>query len=59
MRKTADLLTRLRRLRLLRWLLVAAVLPLASCQGVLDPQDLSRRLSDFSWSIRRRSCSSS
>jgi cytochrome o ubiquinol oxidase subunit 2 len=37
-RKIASLLTRLRRLRLLRWLLVAAVLPLASCQGVLDPQ---------------------
>jgi len=38
MSKIIGLLTRLRRLRLLRWLLVAAVLPLASCQGVLDPQ---------------------
>jgi len=38
MSKIISLLTRLRRLRLLRWLLVAAVLPLASCQGVLDPQ---------------------
>jgi cytochrome o ubiquinol oxidase subunit 2 len=37
MSKIISLLTRLRRL-LLRWLLVAAVLPLASCQGVLDPQ---------------------
>jgi cytochrome o ubiquinol oxidase subunit II len=38
MSKIISLLTRLRRLRLLRWLLVATVLPLASCQGVLDPQ---------------------
>jgi len=39
MSKIISLLTCLRRLRLLRWLLVAAaVLPLASCQGVLDPQ---------------------
>ena len=38
MSKIISLLTRLGRLRLLRWLLVAAVLPLASCQGVLDPQ---------------------
>ena len=39
MSKIISSLTRLRRLRLLRWLLVAAaVLPLASCQGVLDPQ---------------------
>jgi cytochrome o ubiquinol oxidase subunit II len=38
MRKITSLLTRLRRLRLLRWLLIGAVLPLASCQGVLDPQ---------------------
>ncbi|MGC2077694.1 MAG: ubiquinol oxidase subunit II [Xanthobacteraceae bacterium] len=38
MREATSLLTRLRRLHLFRWLLVAAVLPLASCQGVLDPQ---------------------
>jgi cytochrome o ubiquinol oxidase subunit II len=38
MSKIISLLTRLHRLRLLRWLLVAAVLPLASCQGVLDPR---------------------
>jgi heme/copper-type cytochrome/quinol oxidase subunit 2 len=38
MRKTTSLLTRLRRLHLLRWSLVCAALPLASCQGVLDPQ---------------------
>jgi cytochrome o ubiquinol oxidase subunit II len=38
MSKTISLLTRLRRLRLFRWLLIGAALPLASCQGVLDPQ---------------------
>jgi hypothetical protein len=36
--KITSLLTRLRRLHLLRWLLVSAVLPLASCQGLLDPR---------------------
>ena len=38
MRKMTGVLTRLRRLRLLRWPLAGAALPLASCQGVLDPQ---------------------
>jgi cytochrome o ubiquinol oxidase subunit 2 len=38
MRKIPGVLTRLRRLRLLRWPLAGAALPLASCQGVLDPQ---------------------
>jgi len=38
MRKIPSVLTRLRRLRLLRWPLAGAALPLASCQGVLDPQ---------------------
>jgi cytochrome o ubiquinol oxidase subunit 2 len=38
MTKMTSSLTRLRRLRLLRWPLVGAALPLGSCQGVLDPQ---------------------
>jgi cytochrome o ubiquinol oxidase subunit II len=38
MRKIPGVLTRLRRLRLLRWPLAGAAFPLASCQGVLDPQ---------------------
>src|ERR1700760_2498345 len=38
MTKMTSSLTRLRRLRLFRWLLIGAALPLASCQGVLDPQ---------------------
>jgi hypothetical protein len=39
MRKTASLLTRLRRLHLFRWLLVAAVLPLEPAQllGTAEP----------------------
>ena len=38
MRKIPGVLTRLRRLRLNRWPLAGAALPLGSCQGVLDPQ---------------------
>jgi cytochrome o ubiquinol oxidase subunit II len=38
MRIITSLLSPLRRLRSLRWPLVGAALPLASCQGVLDPQ---------------------